>query len=444
MTNKFIKLSLFAMSALVLGGCSDGDMVMPENPDQPVVSGVGNTMVIYEANPRSFAENNCLSALTARLGDIQQTGANVLWVMPVCTPGEQDAFGSPYCIKDFTSINERYGTTADFQALVSAAHSRGMRVILDWVANHTSWDNPWISAHKDWYQQDDNGNIVNANGWTDVAQLNYDNSEMRSAMISAMLYWVRDMKVDGFRIDYADGVPHDFWKDAIAQIRQQDADAIMLAESSDVAFYEDGFDMIYGWTFSSALTDLFAGKIAPAKFFTQSAAEMANVPSGKQIMRYALNHDVAAENNIATLYGSRQAVEAAYVLASMVDGVPMIYSEQESTFESGTLSFFTYNPLTWDAARAAAYAKLGSIYSSTSEVRGGELRTYQNGKVATFARVTPDHALIVLVNTTGDELTAKTPVSYAGESVTDLLTGATSTLPQSITLGGYDYAIYYK
>jgi glycosidase len=419
-------------------------MVMPANPDQPVVSGVGNTMVIYEANPRSFAENNCLSALTNRLGDIQNTGANVLWVMPVSTPGEKDAFGSPYCIKDFTGINERYGSAADFQALVSAAHNRGMRVILDWVANHTSWDNAWISAHKDWYEQDVNGNIVNANGWTDVAQLNYDNTEMRAAMISAMLYWVRDMKVDGFRIDYADGVPHDFWKEAIAQIRQQDEDAIMLAESSDVAFYDDGFDMIYGWDFSSALTDLFAGKITPAKFFTQSAAEMANVPSDKQIMRYALNHDVAAENNIATLYGSRQAVEAAYVLASMIDGVPMIYSEQESTVESGALSFFNYNALSWDSNRASVYAKLGSIYSSTADVRGGELRTYQNTKVATFARVTPTNALIVLVNTCGDEQTAKLPISYVGETASNMLTGTTLTLPQSITLGAYEYAIYYK
>jgi glycosidase len=444
MTKNLFKVSLFAMSTLVLGGCSDGDMVMPDQPDQPVVNGVGNEMVIYEANPRAFAESQCLSALTARLDNIQKLGANVLWVMPVNTPGEDRAFGSPYCIKDFTGINERYGTTADFQRLITEAHSRGMRVILDWVANHTAWDNAWTSAHKDWYQQDENGNIVNANNWTDVAQLNYANSEMRAAMINAMLYWVRDMGVDGFRIDYADGVPHDFWKEAIAKIREQNANAIMLAETSDVEFYNDGFDMIYGWTFASALQDLFAGKTTPTKFFATSTSEMASVPAGKAIMRYALNHDVASENNIATLYGSRSAVEAAYVLASMIDGVPMIYSLQESTFESGEASFFTYSPLTWDASRESIYAKLGNIYSTTADVRGGELYTYETGKVASFARVTPDHALIVMVNTTADERTAKTPVSYAGSTVTNMLSGSSTTLPQSVTLGSYEYAIYYK
>lgn len=438
-----IKLFTLMLGALCVGGCSD-DMVMPENPDAPVVEGVGNDVVIYEANPRFFGDNNLLSAIDSRLDAIKGMGANVLWIMPVNTPGELNAIGSPYCVKDYKTINTRYGSEADFTRLVSDAHSKGMRVILDWVANHTSWDNAWITQHSDWYEHDANGDIVAPSGWTDVAQLDFTNASMRAAMIDAMVYWVKDMGVDGFRFDYATGVPHDFWQEAVAAIRAVNADALLLAETSDTSFYNDGFDMLYGWDFGSALQDLFSGKIAPAKFFSQSAAELANVPEGKSIMRYSLNHDVAAENDIATLYGSRDAVEAAYVLSTFVGGVPMLYSSMESTVDSGKLSFFNYNPLSWSTDRAARYATLGSIYSATTEVRGGELRTYQTGKVATFARVTPDHALIVAVNPTADTRTVSLPISYVGTQMQNMLTGSTLTVAASAELGAYEYLIYYK
>ena len=135
-----------------MGSCSSNDEPeIPVNPENPTESEAAGTMVIYEANPRFFATDNCLNAINARLDEIKELGTTVLWIMPVCEPGELKSVGSPYCIKDYKAVNQRYGTGADLKSLVDNAHSKGMDVILDWVANHTSWDNKWITEHPDWY-----------------------------------------------------------------------------------------------------------------------------------------------------------------------------------------------------------------------------------------------------------------------------------------------------
>lgn len=441
---KFSLKSLIALGLVgtLFVGCDD-EATMPANPTIPVATEPGNEMVIYEANPRFFATENCLDALTARLDDIKALGTNVLWVMPINDPGVKDAIGSPYCVKDFKGINAKYGTIADFKELVDAAHAKGMKVILDWIANHTAWDCVWIDGHKDWYTQDASGNIVSPSGWNDVAELNFDNKDMRAAMIDAMAYWVRETGIDGYRCDHVDGVPHDFWTDAIAQLRAINPDLLMLAESSDVSYFECGFDMNYGWTYASKLKDLFGGKLTPAKFFDESKKELAKLPEGKKVMRYAINHDVAAENTVASLYGSVEGELAAFVITAMLDGVPMLYSSQETPY-TGTLSFFNYNVLDWNSGNAEAYKAVMAAYAQSKDVRGGALYTYENGKVVSFARVSGEHALIVMVNTTKNTATAKTPISMAGSTVTDLITGTQESLPMSVDLDGYGYRIWMK
>lgn len=442
----FLSSLMLASALLTMGGCSDNGMEMPTNPETPVAGDTASTMVIYEANPRFFATDGCLAAINDRMDEIEAMGANVLWIMPIYTPGELNSVGSPYCIKDYTSINPRYGTLADLQTLVGNAHQRGMKVILDWVANHTSWDHAWITAHADWYTQDENGNIISPEGqnWTDVADLNYDNAEMRAAMIDAMEYWVNTADIDGFRCDYTDGVPHDFWADAIAQLRTIDSELIMLSESEGSDYFADGFDMVYDWSYATLLANLFNGQTTPENFFDDASELLTSVPDGKQVMRYAVNHDVAMSNDLATLYGSIDAIEPAYVLTTMLDGVPLLYSSMETVLGGGSLSFFDYIPLVWNSDREAVYAQINEVYASTAEVRGGELRTYSTGDVATFARFTPDHTLLVMVNTSGNAASAKVPISLAGTQMQDMLGGTTATMPVSIDLAGYGYAIYYK
>jgi len=160
-------------------------------------------------------------------------------------------------------------------------------------------------------------------------------------------------------------------------------------------------------------------------------------------MRYAINHDVAAENNVESLYGSARGEVAAFVLTTMLDGVPMIYSSQETSY-TGTLSFFDYNPLDWNNGNAAEYQKIMAAYAQSKDVRGGALYTYTTGKVATFSRVSGDHSLIVMVNTSKDAATAKMPISVAGTSATDLISGTAETLPVTVDLEGYGYRIWMK
>lgn len=438
------KAMIAAMSVFALASCSNDDQVLPDNPEVPKVGPEVSTSVIYQANPRFFAGTNCLDALTAQVGDIADMGVDILWVMPVQEQGEKDAFGSPYCIKDYKSVNSRYGTITDFKELVDAAHAKGMKVILDWVANHTSWDNVWISSHPEYYAKDANGNIAQASTWTDVAQLDYNNADTRSAMTDAMRYWIDQTGIDGFRCDYTDGVPHSYWSEAISSLRNSKPDLIMLAESSKTDFYNDGFDMVYDWEFAPAMSDAFNGGRV-SNLFSTATSTWGRVPEGKHLLRYTFNHDFAAENSFDKSFGSTEGVMAAYVLTAMLHGTPMIYSSMDAQDNiTGTLSFFNYRTMSWSAEKRAAFKAINSAYKATAEVRRGELATFTNQNVAVFTRITPNQTVLVMVNLSNKEQTVKTPIVLAGASVTDLINGTQVNLPVTQTLAPYGYTILVK
>lgn len=437
---------ILSMAMLACVSCGSDGNDTPNPPVGPVTPTEGPqapTEVIYQANPRFFATNNCLDAITAQIGNISDMGCDILWVMPVQQPGEKKAVGSPYCIRDYKSVNTKYGTMTDFRELVNAAHAKGMKVILDWVANHTSWDNAWITEHPEYYAKDNNGNIVQASTWSDVAQLDYSNANLRKEMIDAMVYWVNETGIDGFRCDYTNGVPHDFWSSAIKTLRGINPDIIMLAETSFADFYNDGFDMIYDWDFAPAMTKTFAGgKVSD--LYDKEAASWKQVPEDKDILRYAFNHDYAAENAIDKSYGSADGVYAAYVLTAMLHGTPMIYSSMDADNVSGKLSFFNYNPLTWSASKRAVYKKINDAFKASAKARGGELTTYNNDDVAVFTRTSAQQTALVMVNTTGSSQTVKTPITYAGVQMTEQISGTQVAMPTAVTLEPYGYRIYLK
>lgn len=437
-----IKSIYGVLAATLLSACTSYEIEMPSNPEPPVEGPEVSSAVIYEVNPRFYGTENCLKALKADLPSIAGMGVDVLWIMPVCAPGEDaTSIGSPYCIRDFKAVNAKYGTMADFTALVDAAHAAGMKVILDWIANHTSWDHPWITGNPERYAKDASGNIQAANGWTDVAQLNYNEQSTRDAMTDAMMYWVKEGKIDGFRCDYAEGVPHEFWKAFIDEARAANPQLIMLAETGDTGFYDDGFDMVYDWTFASKVSAAFNGK-KTSDIFNHANESWNKVPEGKNLMRYAFNHDTAAENNVATYFGAPEGTVGAYVLAAMLHGTPMIYSSMDVEGLSGTLSFFNYRKLERSADLTAKYAGINSAFKASAEVRRGELRTYADPKAAIFTRSVPGHTLLVIVNTSDVERTVKTPISLAGTNMTDLLNGTSVTPDATLTLPAYGYIIY--
>ena len=428
------------VAAFAATGCTSYEIDMPANPAAPVIGDEVSTNVIYQANPRFFGENDCLKGLTAQLTRISDMDCDILWVMPVYETGELNGIGSPYCIRNFTGLNSRYGTMDDMKNLVNTAHSKGMKVILDWVANHTAWDCPWITQHPDWYVKDAEGNIVSPAGWSDVAQLNFDNSEVRTAMKDAMTYWVNQLSIDGFRCDYADGVPQDFWSNVITDLRAINPDMIMLAETANPEYYADGFNMIYDWESATTISAAFNGG-KPANVVKEAKEALAKVPDGKSILRYVFNHDVAAENNVATMFGSPEGVPAAYVLASMLNGTPMIYSSMDVEGLSGKLSFFDYRTLDFSTALSDVYKSINSAFKASAEVRRGELRDYSNSSVVCFTRAIPGHNLLVAVNATGSTQTVRTPIVLAGAAMTDLIKGTSVTAPVEIELEPYAYVI---
>lgn len=442
-----VKSIIAGVAALAATACSSSPSDGPVNPDEPRPAAPAATNVIYQANPRFFGTEKCLDGVRAQTPRIASMGCDILWLMPVCEPGELKAIGSPYCIRDFKALNPRYGTMDDLKSLVDDAHAKGMRVILDWIANHTAWDCPWIAEHPDWYRRDANGQIVAPNGWSDVAQLDYSAAGLRQAMKDAMLFWVDQAGIDGFRCDYAEGVPHDFWADVIADIRTKDANAFMLAESADPAFYADGFNMIYDWSCATAIASAFNGGKTSA-VVTEASDAWAKVPDdgrdGDSILRFVFNHDTAAENNVATMYGAPEAVPAAYVLASMLCGTPMIYSSMDVEGLSGHLSFFDYRTLDFSQKLTDVYRAIDDAFKASADARCGTLADYSGASVVCFTRSANGRTLLVAVNTSGSKQSARMPISLAGETMSDLIGGGSTAVPHMLELDPYAYVILMK
>lgn len=435
---------MLAALALTSTGCGAGtaEPALPETPGgSDVAVTAAPTEIIYQVNPRFYGESDCLKAVRADLPRIAGMGCDILWIMPSYEIGQEKSIGSPYCVRDYKKIEPRLGTVGDIRDIVADAHALGMKVILDWVANHTAWDHVWTISNPERYAKDANGNIAATPMWGDVAQLDFSVASTREGMLDAMKFWIDNTGADGFRCDYAEGVPHDFWADAIVSLRADAPDLIMLAESSQTDFFADGFDMVYDWNFAPAMSRLFKGG-APAALLDYVAEQNARVPEKKSLLRYAFNHDVAAENAVDTMFGSEEGTLAAYALAAMSGGIPMIYSSMDCEGLTGKLSFFDYRTLTFSPERAEAFAAINKAYRETADLRGADLRAYASADAVIFSRSAGGHTLLTVINPTDAAISVKTPIALAGEPMTDLLGGSSAPLPTQIELPPYGYVFF--
>ena len=428
-------------------------VVDPENfkPSQNGLISNGKAvtdMVIYEANPRFFAMDNCLNALTDNLERIKNLGCDVVWLMPICEPSvSSQSIGSPYAIKNYEVLNPKYGTVTNLQSLVKTAHTKGLKVVLDWVPNHTGWDNPWVKEHPDWFLHNEKGQILSppGTGWNDVAQLNYENPDVVTAMSDAIKYWVNIADLDGIRFDYADSsyiIPA-FWTSIAKDLRTIKPDFILLAESSNYAFYNYGFDMIYDWDSAPTISKGFLQSQA-SDIVTEAQNAISKVPDGCSILRYIFNHDVMAENSIDTYYGSIEALPAAYVCASMLNGTPLIYSGMDAEGLKGTQSFFNYTKLTFSDTFTPIYSAINSAFKSTTVVRSGELKNYSNKKVMCFTRTLQEQLLLVIVNTSPTNQKLDIPYDLNLLEFEDLINGTKIIINNTIDLNPYEYLIMKK
>lgn len=402
-------------------------------------------MVVYEVNMRSFSANGDLQSVINRLDNIKSLGVNTIWLMPIYPVGTVNSVNSPYCVKNFKEVASEYGNLTILRDLTTQAHQKGMTVILDWVANHTSWDNPWVTAHSDWYTKNASGQIIHPSGtnWTDVADLNFGNQEMRLAMIDAMKYWVLEANIDGFRCDYADGVPFNFWQQAITSLNTiPNRDLIFLAEGNRNDHFTAGFDMTYAWDFYAKTKAVWNGENA-ANLFTTNTSEYTNIPSGKHKIRFSTNHDESAwDATPMTLFNGKEGALAASVATIFMNGVPLFYTGQE-VGRLNTVSFFNSTPIDWSTHpdMLLAYQNMMAFYKNSNASKKGTLTTFPSNDVLCFQKVYTNESVLIFVNTRNSSKTLSLPSALQNTTWNNAITNENNSLSTSITLNAYEYLI---
>ncbi len=405
--------------------------------------------IIYQVNIRCFTSTRNFQSVISRLDSIKNIGVNVIYLLPFYPIGTLKGVNSPYCIKDYTGINSDFGNLSDLRALVDGAHSRGMAVLFDWVANHTSWDNSWITSHKDWYQLDGSGNIVSpSQGWLDVAQLNFTNYSMRSAMIRAMKYWVYNANCDGFRCDYADGPPADFWKQAIDTMRSITSHRLlMLAEGSRSDHFGSGFNYTFGFRLYDQLKAIYShtGTIAGG-IDNVLTTEYASANELNRVVHYITNHDVNSQGSPLDWFGGKTGSTTAFVLAAYIKGVPMIYNGQEVGTPTPLYFMSTNSLIDWslNPGMVTEYKKIIALYNRSTAIRRGIFTSYNSTDVCAFTRVYGNETIFVVCNLRNTTVNYTLPVSITTSLWTDAFTGSSAQIASQITLAPNTYLVFKK
>jgi glycosidase len=400
--------------------------------------------VIYQVNMRVFSQQGNFAGVIARLDSIKALGTNVVYLMPIYPVGLSNAINSPYSVRDYKAVNSEFGTLTDLRALVDSAHKKNMSVILDWVANHTSWDNEWINTHRSWYQQQ-GGNIVSPNGWNDVAQLNFTSQEMRLAMIKAMKFWVLTANIDGFRFDYADGPPVDFWRQAVDTLRNISTHKLLLlAEGSRSSNYSAGFDFNFGFGFYGNLKNIFSSNTSVLVIDNLNDSEYTSASNGQQVVRYITNHDVnSSDGTPLDLFGGKNGSMAAFIVVAYMKGVPMIYNGQEVGTPFRLTFPFTSTKINWtlNPDITAEYKKVIAFRNSSNPIRRGNLTSYSTSDVCAFTKEMGAEKVVVISNLRNNSINYTLPLWLANTSWIDALNDTVVTLSNQVTLQAYHYMI---
>ncbi len=401
--------------------------------------------VIYEVNVRQYTPAGTFAAFQQQLPRLRKLGVDMLWLMPVQPIGKANrkgSLGSYYSVADYRGVNAEYGNAADFKALTAAAHRLGMKVILDWVPNHSAFDNPWITQHPDWYVHRPDGSISNARDnegratdWTDVAELNYDNAAMRLQMIADMRYWLDSMGVDGFRCDVAGGVPYDFWRQARTALRAGHRGLFMLAEAEDPKMHEF-FDMTYGWELHHLLNQVAQGKAGTGVLDAYLAKQRQSYPADAYRMYFTSNHDENSWNGSEFERMGANHKPAFVLAATLQNSMPLLYTGQEASMQK-RLRFFDKDTVDWGGASLADfYRTLFQLKHRQAALANGAaggtqvtLKTDGGDKVYAFTRTRGASTVLVAVNFSDVAST----VTYQGlqrpGGYTDGFTKATIELP---------------
>jgi len=377
--------------------------------------------VIYEINTRQYSPEGTFKALEADLPRIKDLGIDVLWLMPIFPIGEKNrkftegaktSLGSYYSVKDYRLINPEFGTADDFKSFVAKAHMMGFKIIIDWVANHTSRDNLWIADHPDWYKKDKNGNIAAPFDWTDCAQLDYSKKELRKSMIAAMIFWVKNFDIDGYRCDMAGLVPSGFWETARAEL-QKVKPVFMLAENEDKPeLCKMAFDSNYGWEMHHLMAEVTQQKKPAGAILELQSKIDSTLPRRGFKLNFITNHDENSWNGTAKeKFGEGE--RSCAVLTYTLPGMPLIYNGQEAGMTK-RLRFFSKDTIDWrDTRMIRFYQTLNTLKHRNPALwappSGGKLLSLTNSspdKIVSFLRSSGRSKVLVLVNLSPESTTA--------------------------------------
>lgn len=415
--------------------------------------------VIYEVNVRQYSQSGTFAEFATHLGRLKELGVGILWFMPIHPIGEVNrlgSLGSYYSVKDYLDVNPEFGSLTDFKALVDSIHARGMYVLMDWVGNHTAWDNNLTITHPEWYISDGNGNFVPPPGtnWTDVIQLDYSQQGLRDYMIDAMKFWINEAGVDGFRCDAISFMPLDFWETAITELKSVKPEILMLAEDDDTQYSSAGFDMSYAWGYhgfgTGILNNLVSGTNNSNNLNGFVNNENAFFPQSHYRMYFTSNHD---ENSwygtVFEQFGN--AAEAFLVLTSTYRSMPLIYSGEEAGLNQRLL-FFDKEEIIWQPHPFAdIYSTLFNLKKVNKALWNGEsggqlqrILTTNNPAIFAFIREKENCRVFEVFNLTNQEKTFTLQGNSFTGSYRDAFTNDSVYFYENteMTLLPWDYRVY--
>jgi len=431
----------------------------PECTDARIISHVVNpewsvSANIYEVNTRQFTREGTFRAFMEHLPRLRNMGVDILWFMPIQPIGEvnrKGTLGSYYSVKDYRAVNTEFGTLDDFRELVAKAHELGMYVILDWVANHTAWDNYLVSEKPEWYTRDSLGNMISPYDWTDVVELNYDEPELWDYMIDAMKFWVREANIDGFRCDVAFMVPTEFWNRARREL-ETIKPVFMLAESEEPILHEYAFDMSYAWGMHHIMNKIAAGTKNANHIDSMMQVTMKRFPPEAYMMQFTSNHD---ENSWAGTEFTRlgDGVLTFAVLTATLPGMPLVYNGQEAAMDK-MLEFFEKDEIDWtELPFENFYRELFTLKDQVpalwNGIHGGSyerVNSDHNEQVFAFLRKKDDSKVFVILNLSGDVVeTTLHGDRYSGEFKETFIDETLSFEPNSkVVLAPWEYRVYFR
>ncbi len=458
------KIIPFFCAALWLTACQNGQETA-ENPDDMTTYSPKDYVqlqhpewsrdaTIYEVNVRQYTKEGTFEAFSAHLPRLKEMGVDILWLMPIHPIGEKNRkgeLGSYYAVKDYYGVNPEFGTMDDLKALVDKAHSMGMYVIIDWVANHSAWDNPLVEEHPEWYSKDDSGNFQPTPwyDWSDIIDFDFEQPGLREYMTKAMKFWVEEADIDGFRCDVAGFIPVDFWNNVRRELSEVKP-VFMLAEWESRDLHAHAFDMTYAWELWNHLHDICAKGGSPLQLERYMAHDVNSFPSDGYRMTFIDNHDKNSwEGNMYSNFGD--GLEAAIAFFCVVRGMPLLYSGQEAGLDR-SLAFFEKDEIEWveDHPIGNLYTQLFALKHRNKALHNGKaggvmqrVVTDNPEQVIGIYREKDGYKVLALFNLSNSNSTFTIGSDFARGAYRNVLTGNIEELKgEAMELDAWQFRVY--